>query len=137
MSQENVEIVRRYFTVYNEQSTLSAFEPYWHPEVTWHTDPRVPEPGVYRGKEAVSAYIEGFFRAIGGKFRVELKEVIDLGGEEVLAVTTFSAHPLAATERETQFRDWSFIITLREQKVFRIRSFIDKAEALQAAGLRE
>jgi ketosteroid isomerase-like protein len=63
--------------------------------------------------------------------------LIDLGGDDALAVTTVTAHPLGATERETQFLDWTFIITLREGKVFRIRSFFDKAKAFEAAGLSE
>ena len=109
-------MVRRYLGGYIEGDTVAAFEPYWHPEVSWHTDPRMPEPGVDQGAEAIRT---------------------DLDGEEVLAVVTLTGHPLAATERETQFLDWSLILTLKEGKVFRIRSFLDKAEALKAAGLSE
>jgi ketosteroid isomerase-like protein len=79
----------------------------------------VSKPGVYSGKEAVKTYLEGFIRAIG-MFRVETHEVIDLGGDDVLAVTTVSGHPLWATSRETQFLNWALTLTLRNGKIVRI-----------------
>lgn len=135
MSQENVQVIYRYMEAFNSKG-LSGIEPFWDAEVIWHTDPLVPEPGVYSGKEAVKTYLEGFMRAIGA-FAVEIHEAIDLGGDDALVVTTVSGHPLAATSRETQFLNWAFILTFRNGKIVRIRSFFDKARALEAAGLSE
>ncbi len=130
-----MEIVRRGFEAFNTEG-LSGMERFWDPGIVWHTDPLVPEPGEYSGQEAVRTYLQGFIRAIGA-FRVDIHELIDLGGDDVLAVITALGHPLGATDRETQFLNWCFIMTLRDGKTVRIRSFLDKARAFEAAGLRE
>jgi len=136
MSEENVEIVRQIIGIFNEDG-LSATAEYWTPDIVWHTDPNVPEPGVYEGKREVFAYLRGWNRAFGDSFHLKIHEFIDLGGDDVLVVTTASGHPGGDTKRDTQFLDWTFIITLREGKIAAYRSFFDKARALEAAGLSE
>ena len=135
MSQENVEVVRRAFEAFNA-SGLSAMADFWDPEIVWHTDPLVPEPGVYEGKEAVRAYAEGFLRAFGA-WRIEVHDLIDLGGEDVLSVMTALGRPLGQTQQETQFLEWCHINSVRNEKAVRIRSFLDKERAFEAAGLKE
>jgi ketosteroid isomerase-like protein len=135
MSRENVEVTYRYMEGFNAEG-LSGIERFWDPAVTWHTDPNVPEPGVYTGCEALRTYLQGFLRALG-VFKVEIHDVIDLGEHDVLAITTVAGHPLGATTRETQFLNWAFVLTFREGKIVRIRSFFDKARAFEAVGLLE
>jgi ketosteroid isomerase-like protein len=134
MSEEKAELVRRIIEVFNEGS-LSATAEYWTPDVTWHTDPNVPEPGVYEGKPEVTAYLQGWVRAFGDSFRVQIHEIIDLGRNDVLVVTTVSGHPLGDTQRDAQFLNWAFILTLREGKIAVYRSFFDRERAFEAAGL--
>ena len=81
MSRENVELVKHGFEAFNAGG-LSAMAESWDDDIVWHTDPLVPEPGVYEGREALMAYLEGFIRAFGA-WRVEVHEVRDLGDEEV------------------------------------------------------
>jgi hypothetical protein len=64
MSQENVGIVRQSMEAFNARGLSAALE-FWSPDVVWHTDLMVPEPGVYEGKEAVTTYLQGFLRALG------------------------------------------------------------------------
>ena len=59
MSQENVDLMRRSYQAFNEDGLAGASE-YWDSEIVWHTDPLVPEPGVYTGFDAVQTYLEGF-----------------------------------------------------------------------------
>jgi ketosteroid isomerase-like protein len=132
---EKEDLIYRYMDAFNAEGFEGGAR-FWDPEVTWHTDPLVPEPGVYSGRETVRAYLEGFSRTLG-TFRVEVKQVIDLGGDDVLVVTTVAGHPLAATEREAQLFDWAFIISVREGRILRIHSFFDKGRAFEAAGLSE
>jgi ketosteroid isomerase-like protein len=135
MSQENVDIVRRSYQAFNENGLAGASE-FWDPEIVWHTDPMVPEPGVYTGFDTVRTYLEGFIRAFGA-WHIDPHEFIDLGGDEVLSVSTMGGHPLGQTDQETQFLDWAWIVSVRNRKMTRVRSFFDKDRAYEAAGLSE
>jgi ketosteroid isomerase-like protein len=133
MSQENVEAVRRSYEAFNKDG-LSGAIAFWDPEIVWHTDPLVPEPGVYTGADAVRTYLEGFIRAFGA-WHIDLHEIIDLGGDDVLSLLTIAGRPLGQTAEETQLLDWAWIVSVRDGKTTRVRSFFDKEKALEAAGL--
>jgi SnoaL-like domain len=133
---EKVELMRRLIGIFNERG-LPAISEHWTPDIVWHTEPHVPEPGVYEGKAAVSAYLQGWIGAFGDSFRLEIHEIVDLGGDDVLVVTTAHGHPLGETERETQFLDWTFINTLREEKIAVYRSSDEKRWSLYPGKHRE
>ena len=135
MSQEHVEVVRRSYQAFNENGLAGASE-FWDLEIVWHTDPTVPEPGVYTGFDTVRTYLEGFIRAFGA-WHIDPHEVIDLGGDEVLSVLTIGGHPLGQTDQETQILAWAWIVSVREGKITQVRSFFDMARAFEAAGLSE
>ena len=80
MSQENVDVVRRSYQAFNENA-LAGVTKFWHSQIVWHTDPLVPEPGIYTGFETVHVYLEGFIRAFGA-WHIDPLEVIDLGGDK-------------------------------------------------------
>ena len=135
MSQATVEIVRRSYEAFNESALAGASE-FWDSEIVWHTDPSVPEPGVYRGFDAVWTYLQGFVRAFG-TWHIDPDEITDLGGGEVLSVFKVSSRPLGQTDAQTQILDWAWIVSVREEKITCVRSFFDKDRAFEAAGLRE
>ena len=134
MSQENVEVVRRSYQLFNANALAGASE-LWDSEIVWHTDPLVPEPGVYSGFDAVRTYLEGFVRAFGA-WHIEPCEITDLGGGEVLSVLKVSSRPLGQTDAQTQIFDWAWIVSIQEGKITRVRSFFDKDRAFETAGLR-
>jgi hypothetical protein len=143
MSQENVEAVRTALGAFNTEG-LASIPEYWHPEIEWHTDPLVPEPGVYTGFDAVRTYLEGFLRASGemsintaGGMRLSIDELVDLGEDDVLSLLSVSGPPAGQTEERTQFLSWAQIMSVRDGKIVRVRSFLDEARAFEAAGLRE
>jgi ketosteroid isomerase-like protein len=135
MSYENVEIVRRSYEAFNESGLAGASE-FWDREIVWHTDPLVPEPGVYIGFDTVQTYLEGFERAFGA-WHIDTRELIDLGGDEVLSVLRVGGRPLGQTDAQTQFLDWTWIVSVRDGKIIDVRSFFDKSKAFEAAGLSE
>jgi ketosteroid isomerase-like protein len=135
MSQENVEMVRGTYQAFNENGLAGASE-FWDPQIVWHTDPMVPEPGVYTGFDTVRTYLEGFIRAFGA-WHIDTQELIDLGGDDVLSVLKVGGRPLGQTDQETRFLDWAWIVSVREGKITRVRSFLDMARAFEAAGLSE
>ena len=132
MSQENVEVIRQSVEAFNREG-LPAMSEFWGPDIVWHTDPMVPEPGVYEGKEAVTAYLQGFIRAFGA-WRTEVHQLIDLGGEDVLSHATAYGRPLGQTQQDLE---WCHITSVRNNKVIRVRSFLDEKRAFEAAGLSE
>jgi ketosteroid isomerase-like protein len=68
---------------------------------------------------------------------MEVHDVIDLGDADVFPVLTIKGQPLGQTERETALFEWCQITTVREGKVVRIRSFLDRERGREAAGLSE
>ena len=72
-----------------------------------------------------------------GAWRTEVHHLIDLGGEDVLSHATAYGRPLGQTQQETQFLEWCHITSVRNSKVIRVRSFLDKKRAFEAAGLSE
>jgi ketosteroid isomerase-like protein len=133
MSQQNIETVRRSYQAFNENGLAGASE-FWDPEIVWHTDPMVPEPGVYTGFDTVRTYLEGFVRAFGA-WHINTHELIDLGGDRVLSILTVRGRPLGQTDQETQFLDWAWIVSVQQGKITHVRSFFERERALQAAGL--
>jgi len=109
---------------------------FWHPQIVWHTDPLVPEPGIYTGFDTVRTYLEGFIRAVGA-WHIDPLEAIDLGGDQVLSVLTVSGRPLGQTEEETHILNWAWIVSVRDRKITRVHSFFDRQRALEAAGLQD
>ena len=55
MSQENVEIVRRYYAAWNAGG-LDAARAFWSDDFEWHDAPEMPDSSVYRGVEAAAAH---------------------------------------------------------------------------------
>jgi hypothetical protein len=53
-----------------------------------------------------------------------------------LSVFTVSSRPLGQTDAQTQIFDWAWIVSVRDEKITRVRSFFDKGRAFEAAGLR-
>ena len=135
MSQDNVEVVRRSYQAFNEEG-LPGASAFWDREIVWSTDPMVPEPGVYTGFEKVRTYLEGFVRAFGA-WHIDIQELIDLGGDEVLSVLAIGGRPPGQTAGETRFLDWAWLVSVRDCKITQVRSFLDKDRAFEAAGLEE
>jgi ketosteroid isomerase-like protein len=134
MSAENVMVVRELYEAYQRQGFAAyADSGSLDPEVEFHTDPSVPEPGVYRGREAVIAYLKQWddaFRAV----KSDLDEVIDLGGDEVLVILKLHGQLQEQGGAGTELV-WYVLNTIRAGKLVRVRSFFDKDRAFDAAGL--
>jgi ketosteroid isomerase-like protein len=131
MPQENVEIVRRYYSAWNAGG-IDAARAFWSDEIEWHDAPEMPDSGVYRGAESVAAH----FRDLGGVLG-EMEVHVDRlssAGDEVLVLLRVHLD----TQRGGLLLDGPIYETVRieEGRISRIRLFLDEREALQAAGLR-
>jgi uncharacterized protein len=132
MSQENIEIVRRAYEAAN-RGDFERVSPDLHPEIEFHTYAQSPEAGLYRGKEAVQRYNQGLFEQFETT-RFEIEELVD-AGDRVVVVSTQHAQPKGG-QQEMNVRVVE-VWTIRDGLLAERRSYSTKAEALEAAGLRE
>jgi ketosteroid isomerase-like protein len=132
MSQENVEVVRRFLEVYNRRD----FE-----GITELIDPTFEFRSRFVGIESVHRASEGFpdtyFKMLDeayDRFVVVLSEFIDAGAAVLTAGHAEWRGKASGLEGETPILP---AFWLRASKVFRAETFTDRAEALEAVGLRE
>jgi ketosteroid isomerase-like protein len=88
----------------------------------------------YRGPSGYRSYIEATYEVWGAEVRLEPTELIDLGDRFVLLANMpmraqASGIPLTET--------YAGVSTVKDGKVIRNHDYLDQAEALEAAGLRE
>jgi ketosteroid isomerase-like protein len=133
MSRDNVEIVRRIIGAFNQGGADAGLD-FYDPEIEFHEDPKFPEAEVYRGREAVAHY----FREFGASFdsyRFEIEELRDAGGDKVMSIVRERARGRVSGLEVDRRSGW--VTTLREGKVVCLEIYLDPADALVAAGLRE
>ena len=129
MSQENVEIVQRALEASTRRDDKATFALY-DPEVEIYGQ---VDGATYRGLTGVRTYFRDWFAA-WRDFSIDAEEWID-AGEDVIA-----ALHLRAWGRQSgvpvEERVWH-VWTLRDGRLWRLRIFATKAEALEAVGLSE
>jgi hypothetical protein len=128
MSQENVEIIRRVYEFFARGEL-----PFELSDQAIRIDniPQAPIPGPYYGHEGLRCWWGDIEEALPG-FRLELEEIVDLGGDRVLAmVRTFGSDLIE------QMPAWAILHWVRNGLVVRTAGYLRKEEALEAAGLSE
>ena len=132
MSQQIVEIVRRHSEAWNRQhlrTWLASFRS--DAEIDWSRS-RGPLRGVYRGHGELEAFWDAFWSTFED-VRVEMHSFTEVGSEVVVPNT---AHVRGRQGIEVTARS-TFVFTVENGRITRLRMFQDQAEALEAAGLRE
>jgi ketosteroid isomerase-like protein len=132
MSQENVEIVLRWIEAWNRRDpiTMSAL---WHPDsvVDW-SRARGPFKGVYRSGGERQAFRDEFWSTFQ-YVQIETYDVAEAGSEVVVPNT---GHMRGRDGIEVTARS-TFVFTVENGQITRLRMFQERAEALEAAGLSE
>jgi ketosteroid isomerase-like protein len=133
MSHENVEIVAGYFEAPDLATAIDALAE----DVTFafHGEARhLAGAETVSGKTAAVAWLADWFSRFDPDYRFEIEESLDLG-ERVLVVTTHRSKGRASgapiSEQTTQ------VMTVRDSKIVRQDFFSTRAEALEAAGVRD
>jgi uncharacterized protein len=131
MSQENVEIVRRYSAAY-ERGGLDASAEFWHPDISWRAaEGALDDVGLMEGPDALRHYYEQWedtFETV----RWEIEELVDAGDQVVAAVHVFGR--MKDSEAEVDIR-YAIVLSIRDGKIAAGREYFTRAEALEAAGL--
>jgi ketosteroid isomerase-like protein len=125
MSQQALEIVESIYDAWREGRSARRF---MDPEIEYVNPPDAIEPGVRRGPDSLGRVREAF-----DDVRIEPREVIDAGGDEVVVLAT--VHVTGRGSRVPIEWNHGYIWTIKAGKAVRFRWFNDPAEALEEAGL--
>ena len=131
MSQDHVELVRAAYAAFN-RGDFEAVAAALHPEVEWHPYLAGLERRVYRGPGAIRTMWSSLQEGFGGTLRVELPEVVDCGGDQVVAV--IEARGAGSGSGVEVRQGWAQLFTLRDGLVFRVEPYRNRDAALEAAG---
>ncbi len=131
MSQENVELVRRIYDRWScgdfsvgTELLAAGFE--------WQQHPEAVEPGAHRGA-AIGGALKKIFE-VYDDFRIEPEEYLDAGDMVVVVARNRATVRGSTMEVDQRF---AFAWTVRAGRLARLEVYADRAEALEAAGLRE
>ena len=136
MSEGNLALAREYFETFNAGG-LDAVEQFWHPEIELYDPPEFPDADRYVGVAAVRRRTESYMEVGGWSGEFDVEEYVD-AGEEVVVISKLrggSARfetgivPLEVTIAQ--------VLLFEGGKLRRSKSYLSRAEALEAAGLSE
>ena len=146
MSQENVEVAREWYEVLNR-----SLESYWaRPGQPLGETPGMDEvfdrmsedaewdwlfsPETFRGREQLLRAAADWIETVDG-WQIEVEDVIAGTGDRVVVTVRVVARGRGSGV--PVYQQVFSVITVRDGKIARIHDYTERAEALEAAGLRE
>ena len=132
MSQENVEVARRWIALSNAGDLPAIFE-LLDPDIECFPAEGEPEATPFQGREAYMSRAEDAREAFD-EHAIEVSEYIDLG-EYVAVVGRIEARGRASRAQVSGDEVW--LLRFKDGKCIEYRECGTKAQALEAAGLRE
>jgi ketosteroid isomerase-like protein len=137
MSEAVEDLVRLGYEGFNAERTVASG--FWVTSRFWHEDGEYvnarddPEPAIHRGLDAINRIFLTWFEAYPD-LRVEPLEIRSIGNRAFVWVR-FSGHGAGSGVPIEMER--AHIWTVEDGKIRRIEEYMDRDEALEAAGLRE
>jgi len=132
MSLENVEVVRRDVAA-RAARDWSALPEIWHPEIELAL---VGGSGIFRGIEEITRFFDSL-SDLYSEYRVEADEMVD-AGDRVVTVERVAGRGLKGSDAQTWIHTTLFrVISFKDGRIWRVKEYPSRAEALEAAGLRE
>src|SRR5436189_2062066 len=134
MSRENVEAVRASMSAYNSGDLDKALS-FFDPQIEWRLPPdlALDIESVVRGRDGVRefwAMLDDTF----GDFRLEIGSFDDAGEKVLVTVRLLGYGKRSGAPVATEMHQ---VAELRDGRITRVDFFLNRAEALEAAGLRE
>jgi ketosteroid isomerase-like protein len=134
MAQENVEIVRRVYGLWNRGELDAAVE-MLDQHVVWNAYVHLPDSRTRHGVGEVHQWA-GEFAEAWGEIQVEIERLEEVGDDMVLALVRMTGRGRgsgAAVESGVDGHVW----TVRDAKVAAVRMYQGAEDALEAVGLSE
>ncbi len=132
MSRENVESARRGIDAWN-RGDLDEWLAGFAPDGELHTTGRFADRGVYRGRAGLERYWAEIREDVE-ELSVSVTDMRAIGDRVFYAVTGRGRGKRSGVPVERPI--W-FVTTFRDGLAVRVETYVDSAEALEAAGLRE
>src|SRR2546421_8603152 len=131
MSQENVEIVRKVAEIWNVAGWQGVAERgLLHPGVEYHDDRRWPEARSAVGTADLVKRFDEVLEILGEESRVEVEQILDAGGDQVLSIFRFGGVARASGIRH-DYR-WGYVWRLQDGQIVYMQAYLDPEEALEA-----
>ena len=133
MSRKNVEVVQGIYREWGRGNFREGTELFDHHILLVVRPEFGPASGLYCGPEAIAGYMRDFLAEWDG-FVIVSEEFVDAGDSVVACVDQRATGRESGTPVHAEyFQVWTF----RGPSVIRIESVAERAEALEAAGLRD
>jgi ketosteroid isomerase-like protein len=135
MSSENVEAFKRGLEAGNRGDVDGLLDEL-HPKIEWHSALHELMGGaetVFRGHAGVRRMLRDLYETFG-EVHIEMSEFRDLGDGIVAIGCTRNRGKASGAETETPL---TLVTQIRDGKTISVRAYLDREEALEAAGLRE
>ncbi len=134
MSEENVEALRAQVDALN-RGDLDAWLEGFDPEVVFRLPPEWPDEGEGKGREAALASMKGAL-AVAEGVDISVRAITELDSPDRLLVSTHIVATGAGSGVPLEFDRYD-LITMRDGRVYRDEIFLNREQALEAAGLSE
>jgi ketosteroid isomerase-like protein len=133
VSEENLQITRRGWEAYL-RGDMDALASLWAPEVVWDLQHfrNWPESS-YHGVDGVRQFVTEWLE-VWGDYEVEVEELLPAPDGRVVSLITHRAK--GRQSGLPMNLSMALTATLRNGKIIRFDTYDDRAEALDAAGLR-
>lgn len=132
MSQQNVEIIRKFMEAFNRADYAACLDAI-DPDVEWHPPPDIPNAAVANGRDALIANFQDWLGA-WDEYRSVPEEVLEGKNDTVLMLARESGRG-KDSGIEVHSRRITGVYELRDGRIVRFRAYLNRVEALEAAGL--
>jgi ketosteroid isomerase-like protein len=134
MSQEDVEAVRSMYAGFSglaHGGEIASFvAEHWDPECEYKP---VEETVTIRGHDALIRWTERWLE-VWDEYRDEIDEIIDADG---IVVAAIRVHGRGRESRLEISQRLFHVMELRDRRILRMREYLNRYQALEAAGLEE
>ena len=132
MSQENLEVATQAIDAFNQRD-VGAFAALTSPDFEWSPSMVAIEGEIYRGRSGIENYF-GTLNNAWEKFQILRDGFRDLGDVVIMLGRLEGRGKGSGVPVDSPL---GMVFDLRGGAIARIRGYLDHAEALEAAGLRE
>ncbi len=131
MSRENVEAAARLYELY-QRGDIEGMLARMDPDVELDLSDRLPDEGVFRGREAYRSFLASGFE-MWAEFRIEVEEILDAGDAVVALIRSMAVGDGSGAQVDERI---AHVAWMRDGIPYRIKVYASRERALEAAGIR-